>query len=600
MEHPEKIGKYQIKRELGRGAMGIVYEAFDPLIERTVAIKTILKSNIEKTEVDETFKRFRREARAAGRLSHPKIVSIYEYGEDDEMAFIAMELVKGKELKEFFDNDQRFSIGESIRIVLQLLDALDYSHSRNVVHRDIKPANILITGDGQLKIADFGIAKIDSSNLTQVGVVLGTPTYMSPEQFMGHEVDHRTDLYACGVILYQFLTGERPFSGSVITIMHQAVNKETPLPSSINPDVSKELDSVVRKAMSKRKEDRFQSASEFMLALKTAAQPIAEGDKTHRLIPISSKPDDETTLIMPSSFAASTPVDSTDMRRLAEIETWQHITNSQSVADFVQYLSEFPSGEFADLARLRIVSLEKLAAEQKEAEKQARLKKEALARAALQEKRRKEVEQQKALEKAQLLAHAQADVEAKRQVELASKARLAQQIAEIKRKTVYIKASDSAKLENASEERSQRAKNLTDSMSDRAKKFTDIVSERESSSELERKIQLEAKRELEEKIQRKKQIKSKLLAQKNLRDIASDDSDTNEARDVADTSIFTETVKQNQKLDDVKALDEAAERFKLKMEAAAEHAKQRTRLWLKVFGFIFALLATGILLILLP
>jgi len=275
MKKLEKLGKYEIRRELGRGAMGVVYEAFDPFIERTVAIKTILKSAIDKSEAEETFRRFRREARAAGRLSHPGIVSIYEYGEDDDMAFIVMELIRGKELKECFDHEDRFAIRDGIRIVMQLLDALDYSHARGVVHRDIKPANILIADDGQIKIADFGIAKIDSSRATQVGVVLGTPTYMSPEQFMGHEVDHRADIYAAGVILYQFLTGKRPFTGSVITIMHQAVNQDAVPPSQLNHEVSKQLDAVVKKAMAKRPEDRFQSAAEFMEALKAADQASA-------------------------------------------------------------------------------------------------------------------------------------------------------------------------------------------------------------------------------------------------------------------------------------------------------------------------------------
>ncbi|MFA6014713.1 MAG: protein kinase [Gallionellaceae bacterium] len=596
MEYPEKIGKYQIKRELGRGAMGIVYEAFDPLIERTVAIKTILKSSIEKSEVEETFNRFRREARAAGRLSHPKIVAIYEYGEDEEMAFIAMELVNGRELKEFFDHDERFSISESIRIVLQLLDALDYSHSRNVIHRDIKPANILIAKDRQLKIADFGIAKIDSSNLTQVGVVLGTPTYMSPEQFMGHEVDHRTDLYATGVILYQFLTGERPFSGSVISIMHQAVNKEPPLPSSFNPDVTSELDSIVRKAMSKRKEDRFQSASDFIQALKTAAQPSPLTD-AFRLVQPPLLSTEIISLTTPVTLDADNSVDSTDSRRLNEIEAWQLVTNSQSIADFVQYLSEFPSGEFADLARLRILSLKKFSSEQKEAEKQARLRKEAIARAALQEKRRKEVEQQKALEKAQLLAQTQAEAETKRQLELANKARLAQQLAELRRKTVYFKSS-SVNPDIASEDRSRRVKGLTDSLTERAKKFTDIVSERESSSELERKIQSEAKRELEEKVHRKKQAKLKFLAERNTKDVEIDASDIIETLPPANMPITANVIKQNQSLDEAKALDEAAERFKLKIDAATEQAEQRTRFWFKALGFMFALLAAAVLWIL--
>jgi len=188
--------------------MGIVYEGFDPFIERTVAIKTIQKSMIDKSEAEEILSRFRREAQAAGRLTHPNIVSVYEYGEDGDVVFIAMEYIVGIELKEHFEKTIRFQIKDSAKIMAQLLDALEYSHTHGVVHRDIKPSNILITKDGQVKIADFGIAKIESSELTQAGSVLGTPAYMSPEQFMGVAADRRSDIYSAGVILYQFLTGE--------------------------------------------------------------------------------------------------------------------------------------------------------------------------------------------------------------------------------------------------------------------------------------------------------------------------------------------------------------------------------------------------------
>lgn len=282
-----KLGKYEIRRELGRGAMGIVYEGFDPYIERIVALKTVLKSVIDSSEAEEAFGRFRREAQAAGRLTHPNIVSVYEYGEDNDMAFIAMEFVTGKELKWYFDRGERFQLKDSLHIMSQLLEALDYSHSHSVVHRDIKPANIVVNSDSQVKVVDFGIARIESSELTQVGTVLGTPTYMSPEQFMGITADGRSDLYSAGVILYQFLTGERPFTGNMTTIMHKVMYQAPVPPSTLNPEVTKTLEEVVKKAMAKLPEERFQTAAEFIKALRlamstsaVAAEKVVDSDAT--------------------------------------------------------------------------------------------------------------------------------------------------------------------------------------------------------------------------------------------------------------------------------------------------------------------------------
>ncbi len=253
--------------------MGIVYEGFDTFIERAVAIKTVQKSMLDKSEAEEILGRFRREAQAAGRLTHPNVVAVYEYGEDGDIAYIAMEFIVGTELKELFDQAKRFGLGDSINIMAQLLDALEYSHSRGVIHRDIKPSNILITEQGQVKIADFGIARIESSELTQVGTVLGTPSYMSPEQFMGLAADRRSDIYSAGVILYQFLTGERPFTGSNMTmIMHKVLNQAPVFPGKPGQDLPEALHKVVEKAMAKRPEDRFQTAVEFIRQLKIAAE----------------------------------------------------------------------------------------------------------------------------------------------------------------------------------------------------------------------------------------------------------------------------------------------------------------------------------------
>ncbi len=271
---PARLGKYEILRVLGRGAMGVVYEAFDPSIERTVALKTIRRDQLEGDDAAEVITRFQREAKAAGRLNHPNIVAIYDFGNDGDTTFIAMEFVIGRELKAHFQKDERFPLPEIARIMGELLDALEYSHNYGVVHRDIKPANIIIRPNGQVKVADFGIARIESSQYTQAGSVLGTPAYMSPEQFMGQTVDRRSDIFSGGVVLYEFLTGERPFSGAATTIMHKVLTVNPPPPSRLNVQVPRPFDAVIAKAMAKRPEDRFKTAREFSDAIRSAADGI--------------------------------------------------------------------------------------------------------------------------------------------------------------------------------------------------------------------------------------------------------------------------------------------------------------------------------------
>ena len=275
-----KLGKYEIRRELGRGAMGVVYEGYDPFIQRTVAIKTIQKKMFDRFELEEALSRFRREAQAAGRLSHPGVVGVYEYGEEGDIGYIAMEFVVGSELKDTFDKDGKLSVPKGGEIMLQVLDALDYSHKQGVVHRDIKPANILITREGRVKIADFGIARIESSELTRTGTVLGTPYYMAPEQFLGEEVGPRSDIYAAGVILYQLLTGVRPFTGdSMIVIMNKVLKSDMRPPRAVNRDITPALEAVVIKAMARQPRERFQTAGEFANALRQAVEGVLRLEK---------------------------------------------------------------------------------------------------------------------------------------------------------------------------------------------------------------------------------------------------------------------------------------------------------------------------------
>jgi serine/threonine-protein kinase len=263
MSTPTTIGKYQIQDVLGQGGMGIVYRAFDPLIHRTVAIKTITKAALDPADLQYALTRFRHEAQAVGRLTHPRITQIYDYGEDMETAYIVMELVNGQSLFHHMQNQARFELKEIGELIRQLLDGLGYAHSLGVFHRDIKPSNILINSDGRLKLTDFGIARLDSSTLTQVGEIMGSPGYMSPEQFLGTDIDARSDLYSVGVIAYELLTGRRPFIGNNAEVMRQALNERPVNPSEYNPKISVQLDWAAQKALAKKPAERFQTAREF-------------------------------------------------------------------------------------------------------------------------------------------------------------------------------------------------------------------------------------------------------------------------------------------------------------------------------------------------
>ena len=258
-----RIGKYEIQGVLGEGGMGTVYKALDPFIRRLVAIKTIEKARLDDTANCIGMVRFRNEAQAAGRLLHPGIVAVYDYGEDEEVAYIVMEYVRGKSLHEHLSNETQYELAEAWQILSQLLDAIGYSHAQGVVHRDLKPANILINEDGRIKISDFGIARVDSNQFTELGEVVGTPYYMAPEQVLGGPIDQRADLYAVGIICYQLLTGRRPFAGTPMEVMTQVIDFMPVDPSRLNPDLPRDLDHVMRTALAKRPEDRFQSAREL-------------------------------------------------------------------------------------------------------------------------------------------------------------------------------------------------------------------------------------------------------------------------------------------------------------------------------------------------
>lgn len=260
------LGRYQVEKELGKGAMGVVYLGKDPKIGRMVAIKTMaLSQEFEADELAEVKSRFFREAETAGRLSHPNIVQIFDAGEEHDLAYIAMEFVKGNDLTRNIKSNMLLPVPEVLRLMADAADALDYAHANSVVHRDIKPANMMLLADTQvLKLMDFGIARIADSSKTKTGMVLGTPSYMSPEQLSGKKVDGRSDLFSLGVTTYQLLTGALPFQAeSMATLMFKIANENHASPLVVRPDLPPEIAAVIDKALAKNFEQRYQRGSEF-------------------------------------------------------------------------------------------------------------------------------------------------------------------------------------------------------------------------------------------------------------------------------------------------------------------------------------------------
>ncbi|MGF6299568.1 serine/threonine-protein kinase [Paraburkholderia sp. WC7.3d] len=296
---PTQIGKYRIDRVLGTGAMGVVYLAFDPHLERPVALKTVRRELLASEDSSgDMLARFRNEARAAGRLAHPNIVTVHDFGEDDSRAYIVMEYVAGHGLDTLLVPGHPLPLSDAFHWLAQLLAALAYAHEAGVVHRDIKPANLLVTAAGLLKVADFGVARIGSS-ATSSGWMIGTPSYMSPEQFEGESVDARADLFSAGVMLYRMLTGRQPFAGSPATIRRQILKDAPTRPSAIVAALPPAIDAMLARALARRPEDRFGSAAEWLASL--------------RSLVISPAPaDDDLTIVTPSAYwSASSPAHAT-------------------------------------------------------------------------------------------------------------------------------------------------------------------------------------------------------------------------------------------------------------------------------------------------
>ena len=274
----KRIGRYELEKTLGRGAMGVVYLARDPIIDRLVALKT-LRVDLDADHVDEFRERFVREARAAGRLNHPGIVTVHDVGEDPEtgLMYIAMEHVEGRDLKQILATGHIFRPSEAARIAADVAVALDYAHSLGVVHRDVKPANIILTADGTPKITDFGIARLETSNLTVDGQFIGTPNFMSPEQITGKGVDGRSDLFSLGVVLFTLLTGQRPFGGDTMhEVTLRIVQEPSPIPSTVSTEIPAAFNPIVLKCLEKNPEKRFQTGRELAKVLGALARSLVQ------------------------------------------------------------------------------------------------------------------------------------------------------------------------------------------------------------------------------------------------------------------------------------------------------------------------------------
>jgi hypothetical protein len=281
--------------------MGVVYEGLDPLLNRQVAVKTILRSALVDADTMSDFSdRFVREAQAIARLNHPNIVAVYDFGEEGDVAYFVMEFVRGRELKSYFDTGDFFDLGESIRVVGELLSALDFAHQQGVVHRDVKPANVMLDAERRVKLTDFGVARLADSNSdrTMAGTMVGTPSYMSPEQIQGLVVGSRTDLFAAGIILYQSLSGAKPFSGHGTWAVQKQIVHDDPLPLSVaNSQIDPRFDAIVARALAKDPAQRYASAAEFAADLRRTLA-LVSGGAGERLV----------TLPPPSAVASGLPI----------------------------------------------------------------------------------------------------------------------------------------------------------------------------------------------------------------------------------------------------------------------------------------------------
>jgi eukaryotic-like serine/threonine-protein kinase len=354
----KKLGRYDLVRVLGKGAMGIVYEGRDPNLDRRVAIKTVKVENLSEEAATEYDARFRTEARSAARLQHPNIVSVYDSDRDGDNAFLVMEYIQGDDLKHHLDQGVRYSLEQSLKMIRDLLSALDYAHKQGIIHRDVKPANLLIEPGGRVKLTDFGVARIQNSGeatRTQ-GSMVGTLKYMSPEQVQGQKIDARADLFSVGVVLYQLLTDKRPFDGdNDFSIIHQIIGHTPPPPSSYNARLPSAIDAVVARALAKDREERFASARDFASALQSAIRRAEDATVVPPADPFKKR-DPGGTGSRGHRSAGSVPTGSTVTQEI-ELVYWKDIKDSNDREVLEGFLAKFPAGIYADLAQRRLRKL---------------------------------------------------------------------------------------------------------------------------------------------------------------------------------------------------------------------------------------------------
>ena len=457
------LGRYNLERTIGKGAMGVVYEGVDPRLGRRVAIKTILKSHLDEDTAKDYSMRFVREAQAVARLNHPNIVQVYDFGEEGDVAYLVMEFIRGKELKTFFDANERFDLKEAVRIMCELCDALDFAHNSGIVHRDIKPANVMLDAQARTKLTDFGVARVQDSDKTsvertQAGTMVGTPAYMSPEQITGGNIDKRSDVFSAGIILYQFLTGEKPFQGSgAWTIAKKIIQEEPPLPSSLNNAITPLFDAVVNRALAKNPEQRFQSARDLSVSLRRALEGRAEEDDSDKTV-AGAMTGEFAALVKTSPTATRTAPQETTRtsatstqaggNQEVELEFWRAIKDGNDPDDFELYVQQFPTGIYAALAKRKIAKLRGVPLEETSAKAKEQERKE------LEEAARREADAKKKLEaeKARLEAEIAKKEEEYRKREAEAQARAKQEADKARLEAERLAAEAKAAAEKARQE----------------------------------------------------------------------------------------------------------------------------------------------------